>query len=60
MLAAAALKLNTGLKELYLADNDLGVTDAIQLGGLLRSNFTLQLLDVRSVQHLLSLFVLSL
>jgi hypothetical protein len=59
-LAAAALKLNTGLRELYLADNDLGVTDAIQLGGLLRSNFTLQLLDIRSVQHLLSLFVLCL
>lgn len=59
-MAAAALKLNTGLKELYLADNDLGVTDAIQLGGLLRSNFTLQLLDIRSVQHLLSLFVLRL
>jgi hypothetical protein len=58
--SAAALKLNTGLRELYLADNDLGATDAVQLGGLLRSNFTLQLLDIRSVQHLLSLSVLSL
>ena len=47
MLAAAALKLNTGLRELYLSDNDLDVTDAIQLGGILRSNFTLQLLDIR-------------
>jgi hypothetical protein len=47
MLAAAALKLNTGLRELYLSDNDLGVMDAIQLGGILRSNFTLQLLDIR-------------
>ena len=46
-VAAAALKLNTGLRELYLADNNLNVTDAIQLGGLLKSNFTLQLLDVR-------------
>jgi protein phosphatase 1 regulatory subunit 37 len=47
MLAVAALKLNVGLRELYLSDNDLGVVDAIQLGGLLRSNFTLQLLDIR-------------
>jgi len=47
MLAAAALKLNSGLRELYLSDNDLDVTDAIQLGGILRSNFTLQLLDIR-------------
>ncbi|PSN36949.1 hypothetical protein C0J52_15882 [Blattella germanica] len=45
-VVAAALKLNSGLRELYLADNNLGVTDAIQLGGLLRSNFTLQLLDI--------------
>ena len=47
MLAAAALKLNTSLRELYLSDNDLDVTDAVQLGGILRSNFTLQLLDIR-------------
>jgi len=47
MLAAAALKLNSGLRELYLSDNNLDVTDAVQLGGILRSNFTLQLLDIR-------------
>jgi hypothetical protein len=57
MLAVAALKLNTGLRELYLSDNDLGLMDAIQLGGLLRSNFALQLLDIRCVQWFLSLLV---
>jgi hypothetical protein len=57
MLVVAALKLNAGLRELYLSDNNLDVTDAIQLGGLLRSNFTLQLLDIRSVQWLLSFLV---
>jgi hypothetical protein len=53
VLAVAALKLNSGLRELYLADNYLGVTDAIQLGALLRTNFTLQLLDIRLVQQFL-------
>jgi protein phosphatase 1 regulatory subunit 37 len=52
VLTAAALKLNSGLRELYLADNNLGVADAIQLGGLLRTNFTLQLLDIRSVHYI--------
>ena len=49
MYAVGALKLNTGLRELYVADNDLGVTDALQLAALLRSNTYLQLLDVRYV-----------
>lgn len=46
---AAALKLNSGLRELYLSDNNLGVPDAMQLGTLLRANSSLQLLDIRSV-----------
>uniref|UniRef100_A0A0C9Q6R6 PPP1R37_0 protein n=1 Tax=Fopius arisanus TaxID=64838 RepID=A0A0C9Q6R6_9HYME len=46
VILVAALKLNTGLKELYLADNNLTQADAIQLGALLRVNNCLQLLDV--------------
>ncbi|XP_067000082.2 uncharacterized protein [Anabrus simplex] len=46
VILVGALKLNTGLKELYLADNGLSISDAAQLGALLRSNWTLQLLDV--------------
>lgn len=42
----AALKLNTGLKELYLDDNGLAHEDAVQLGSLLRINNCLQLLDI--------------
>ncbi|XP_066587726.1 uncharacterized protein [Prorops nasuta] len=41
-----SLKLNTGIRELYLADNGLDFYDAIQLGSLLRINNHLQLLDI--------------
>lgn len=46
----AALKMNTGIKELYLADNGFEQEDAIQLGALLRVNNHLQLLDIRCVR----------
>ncbi|XP_076243711.1 uncharacterized protein LOC143184960 [Calliopsis andreniformis] len=42
----AALKMNKGIRELYLADNDLDFYDAIQIGSLLRFNNHLQLLDI--------------
>ncbi|XP_015428691.1 PREDICTED: uncharacterized protein LOC107185512 [Dufourea novaeangliae] len=42
----AALKMNTGIRELYLADNGLNLYDAIQLGSLLRFNNHIQLLDI--------------
>ncbi|XP_017880088.1 protein phosphatase 1 regulatory subunit 37 [Ceratina calcarata] len=42
----AALKVNTGIRELYLADNGLNLYDAIQLGSLLRLNNHIQLLDI--------------
>nr|XP_034190387.1 uncharacterized protein LOC117608843 isoform X1 [Osmia lignaria] len=42
----SALKMNTGIRELYLADNNLNLYDAIQLGSLLRLNNHIQLLDV--------------
>ncbi|CAL7941933.1 unnamed protein product [Xylocopa violacea] len=42
----AALKMNTGIRELYLADNGLNFYDAIQLGSLLRLNNHIQLLDI--------------
>ena len=42
-----ALRLNTSLRELHLADNSLTSQDSIQLGGLLRANRAIQLLDVR-------------
>lgn len=44
---AAALKLNTGLKELYLGENYLVQNDAAQLSALLKVNTVLQLLDIR-------------
>lgn len=44
-----ALKMNSGIRELYLADNGLDLYDAIQLGSLLRMNNHLQLLDIRYV-----------
>ncbi|XP_015118892.1 uncharacterized protein LOC107042371 [Diachasma alloeum] len=46
VILVAALKTNTGLKELYLADNNLTQDDAIQMGSLLRINNCLQLLDI--------------
>ncbi|XP_076640320.1 uncharacterized protein LOC143351997 isoform X2 [Colletes latitarsis] len=42
----SALKMNTGIRELYLADNRLNFYDAIQLGSLLRFNNHIQLLDI--------------
>lgn len=39
--------MNSGIRELYLADNGLDLYDAIQLGSLLRINNHLQLLDIR-------------
>ncbi|XP_076221213.1 uncharacterized protein LOC116432963 isoform X2 [Nomia melanderi] len=42
----SALKMNTGIRELYLADNGLDLYDAIQLGSLLRFNNHIQLLDI--------------
>lgn len=41
--------MNTGIRELYLADNGLNLYDAIQLGSLLRLNNHIQLLDIRYV-----------
>ncbi|XP_043267553.1 uncharacterized protein [Venturia canescens] len=46
LILVAALKMNTGLKELHLADNGFEQEDAIQLGALLRVNNHLQLLDI--------------
>ena len=42
------LQMNETLRELYLADNRLQATDAIQLGNLLKYNYTLRLLDIRN------------
>ncbi|XP_034783893.1 protein phosphatase 1 regulatory subunit 37-like [Acipenser ruthenus] len=43
----SALKLNTALQELYLADNDLNsFQDSMQLGDLLKYNHTLRVLDL--------------
>lgn len=47
MLAVSALKLNTGVRELYLADNGLESPDGFLLGSLLRINNNIQLLDIR-------------
>lgn len=46
-ITVTALKMNSGIRELYLADNGLDLYDAIQLGSLLRMNNHLQLLDIR-------------
>lgn len=47
IISAAALKLNTALKELYLGENYLMQNDASQLSALLKVNSVLQLLDIR-------------
>ena len=44
----AATKPNKTLKELFLADNHLNQSDAIQLCQLLKWNNTLTLLDIRN------------
>jgi len=56
---AQALKMNDTLLELYLADNKLMPTDGIQLGNLLRYNFTLQLLDVRNNHLQVNIIIIS-
>ncbi|XP_035225893.1 protein phosphatase 1 regulatory subunit 37-like [Stegodyphus dumicola] len=48
VILVAALKLNNTLLELYLGDNKICSADGLQLGNLLRSNSTLELLDLRS------------
>ncbi|CAK8694768.1 uncharacterized protein LOC143446242 [Clavelina lepadiformis] len=48
LLIVAALRMNVTLRELFLADNRLISTDALQLANLLKFNSVLQLLDVRN------------
>ena len=43
----AALKLNTNLRKLYLGDNKIASAEGVQIGNLLRSNTSLDLLDLR-------------
>jgi len=40
--------MNVTLRELFLADNRLISTDALQLANLLKFNIILQLLDIRN------------
>ncbi|CAH1262340.1 PPP1R37 [Branchiostoma lanceolatum] len=49
-LLMSALKVNVAVKELFLADNRLGVPDAQQIGQMLKMNNTVQLLDLRNNQ----------
>jgi len=42
------VKFNEILKELFLADNKLTPSDGVQLGSLLKTNYTLALLDLRN------------
>ncbi|CAL1266856.1 unnamed protein product [Larinioides sclopetarius] len=48
VILVAALKLNNTLLELYLGENKICSADGLQLGNLLRSNSTLELLDLRT------------
>ena len=48
MFLVAALKMNVTLRELFLADNRLVSTDALQIANLLKFNTVLQLLDIRN------------
>ena len=43
-----ALRMNVTLRELFLADNRLVSTDALQIANLLKFNTVLQLLDIRN------------
>lgn len=43
----AAMKFNENLRELYLANNQLGPEDGQHLGAILRTNHTLHVVDVR-------------
>ena len=45
-----AIKENNYIKELYLAETKLMSTDGIYLGGFLKENRTLEILDLRSNQ----------
>jgi len=56
-LTVTALKMNSGIRELYLADNGLDLHDAIQLGSLLRMNNHLQLLDIRYISIIKNVFL---
>ncbi len=47
-VTVAALRMNVTLQELFLADNQLLISDALQLGNLLRCNSTIHLLDIRN------------
>ena len=47
-LLAAGLRAATGLRQLYLGDNELGSGDGSLLGAALRQNTSLQLLDLRN------------
>ncbi|GIY53846.1 protein phosphatase 1 regulatory subunit 37 [Caerostris darwini] len=47
VILVAALKLNNSLLELYLGENKICSADGLQLGNLLRSNSTLEILDLR-------------
>ncbi|PRD29003.1 UNVERIFIED_CONTAM: Protein phosphatase 1 regulatory subunit 37 [Trichonephila clavipes] len=48
VILVAALKLNNTLLELHLGENKICSADGLQLGNLLRSNSTLELLDLRT------------
>ena len=47
-LLAGGLRAATGLRHLYLGDNELGSSDGSLLGAALRQNTSLQLLDLRN------------
>ena len=50
-LLAGALKMNSNLRELHLAENKLTPYDALQLAMLLTGNKSIQLIDLRFVLH---------
>jgi Ran GTPase-activating protein (RanGAP) involved in mRNA processing and transport len=43
----AAMKFNENLQELHIANNNLLPEDAMNIGGILRTNHTLRVLDMR-------------
>ena len=47
-VAAAALRVISTIKELYIGDNNLQPSDGIQLGNLIRNNTYLHTVDVRN------------
>lgn len=53
------MKMNTNLKELYLGENNLGMSDANQLGSMLKCNTRLQLLDIRYGYSKLSFIIIT-